>query len=338
MLDRKFNYEIVFCNEILPRLAYLHTRVRFNHLPVMPCFHKVDAPSWKQLTELESLTDELTSDLKEMVTNVRTIRRNLIKTFLMREVLIKTAAMTYGPDLKMLPRKLSKIEAGQQNLVNIRLLAGVVKTVRLEAFWRMAWRVSRGNIVFRTKQIVGPVELPDSKERVYLTVFHIAMHGVELEQRILKVCHGFHCLTFECPRSMEQRAHLIITCEAHILETRDLFAEARKQKKKLLVSVAKNLSSWMIQVEKAKAIYSVMNLFNRDTLSDCLIGEFWVPESNIEAVTAAVKRGFKRSTGIIEPIVRLVPIEEEPPTYFKQNRFTKGFQSLVNAYGVSAEL
>ena len=36
------------------------------------------------------------------------------------------------------------------------------------------------------------------------------------------------------------------------------------------------------------------------------------------------------------PIMNMLPINEEPPTFFRTKKITAGFQTLVNAYGMAA--
>ena len=37
----------------------------------------------------------------------------------------------------------------------------------------------------------------------------------------------------------------------------------------------------------------------------------------------------------LRPVIQLLPTEEEPPTYYKTNKFTSCFQTIVEAYGVA---
>jgi V-type H+-transporting ATPase subunit a len=43
----------------------------------------------------------------------------------------------------------------------------------------------------------------------------------------------------------------------------------------------------------------------------------------------------ERSGGTIAPIINRMETDEIHPTYNKTNRFTKGFQNLVDAYGIA---
>ena len=43
----------------------------------------------------------------------------------------------------------------------------------------------------------------------------------------------------------------------------------------------------------------------------------------------------EKSGGTVPSIVNRVGTQEEPPTYHKLNKFTIGFQALVDSYGVA---
>lgn len=53
---------------------------------------------------------------------------------------------------------------------------------------------------------------------------------------------------------------------------------------KALRSVGRQWRSWMIQVRKAKAIYYNMNMFTLDITKNCLIGQCWVPDKDLQKV------------------------------------------------------
>ncbi|CAG5087449.1 Similar to ATP6V0A4: V-type proton ATPase 116 kDa subunit a isoform 4 (Homo sapiens) [Cotesia congregata] len=102
------------------------------------------------------------------------------------------------------------------------------------------------------------------------------------------------------------------------------------------VTAAKNLKNWFIKVRKIKAIYHTLNLFNLDVTQKCLIAECWVPVLDIETIQLALRRGTERSGSSVPPILNRMESFEDPPTYNRTNKFTKGFQALIDAYGVAS--
>jgi len=52
-------------------------------------------------------------------------------------------------------------------------------------------------------------------------------------------------------------------------------------------------------------------------------------------VQLALRAARERSGALVPSILNIIPARDEPPTYFKTNKFTKSFQEIVNAYGIA---
>lgn len=65
-------------------------------------------------------------------------------------------------------------------------------------------------------------------------------------------------------------------------------------------------------VRKMKAIYHTMNLFNMDVSKKCLIGECWVPVSDLATVQNCLTEGSVgiRATRAVR-ILTLAPVNRE---------------------------
>lgn len=67
--------------------------------------------------------------------------------------------------------------------------------------------------------------------------------------------------------------------------------QTQDHRQRVLHNVAKELPNWSIMVRKMKAIYHTMNLFNMDVSKKCLIGECWVPVSDLTTVQNCLTEG-----------------------------------------------
>ena len=78
-----------------------------------------------------------------------------------------------------------------------------------------------------------------------------------------------------------------------------------------------------------------MNMFNLDVTQKCLIAECWCPVSDLDKIQQSLRRGTERSGAAIPSILNRMATRQEPPTFNRTNKFTQGFQAIVDAYGVS---
>ena len=78
-----------------------------------------------------------------------------------------------------------------------------------------------------------------------------------------------------------------------------------------------------------------MNMFNLDVTQKCLIAECWCPVSDLENIQQALRRGTECGGATIPSILHRISTHQEPPTFNRTNKFTQGFQAIVDAYGVA---
>lgn len=112
--------------------------------------------------------------------------------------------------------------------------------------------------------------------------------------------------------------------------------QTQDHRQRVLNNVAKDLPRWFIMVKKMKAIYHTMNLFNQDVSRKCLIGECWIPSKDLPSVQKALSDGSDSVGSAIPSFLNVITSRENPPTFNRTNKFTHGFQALIDAYGVAS--
>lgn len=104
---------------------------------------------------------------------------------------------------------------------------------------------------------------------------------------------------------------------------------------KIINAAALNIAMWNIQLIKLKSIFHTLNMFSVDVTQKCLIAECWVPTDDIHLVRDALKRGVDQSGSHVHAVLNEMDTHKTPPTYFRLNKFTQGFQNIVDAYGIA---
>uniref|UniRef100_H2ZGZ2 V-type proton ATPase subunit a n=1 Tax=Ciona savignyi TaxID=51511 RepID=H2ZGZ2_CIOSA len=111
--------------------------------------------------------------------------------------------------------------------------------------------------------------------------------------------------------------------------------QTEDHRKLVLSQVAVDIRVWFIKVRKIKAIYHTLNLFNVNIAEKCLIAECWCPVVDIDRIQLALRRGTELSGSSVPSIMQQMQTKENPPTYNQTDKFTSGFQAIIDAFGVS---
>uniref|UniRef100_A0A8C9G8V2 V-type proton ATPase subunit a n=1 Tax=Pavo cristatus TaxID=9049 RepID=A0A8C9G8V2_PAVCR len=212
-------------------------------------------------------------------------------------------------------------------LTPLRFTAGVIKRERVIPFERLLWRACRGNIYLRYTEMDTPLEDPVTREEVKKNVFIIFYQGEQLKQKIKKICDG-KCLQHNKPY---YPLLPILSTACAVLQ---VITQTESHRQRLLHEAAANMWAWEIKVKKIKAIYHILNCCNIDVTQQCVIAEIWFPVADAGRIKRALHQGMERSGSTITPILTTIHTRMAPPTFNRTNKFTAGFQNIVDAYGV----
>ncbi|XP_049870404.1 V-type proton ATPase 116 kDa subunit a 1 isoform X2 [Pectinophora gossypiella] len=339
--QRKFVNEVRRCDEMERKLRYIEAEVHKDsvHLPELQ--EPPRAPNPREIIDLEAHLEKTENEILELSHNAVNLKQNYLELTELKHVLEKTEAFFVAQEefgMDSLTKSLISDETGQQAATRGRLgfVAGVVQRERVPAFERMLWRISRGNVFLRRAELDKPLEDPSTGNEIYKTVFVAFFQGEQLKSRIKKVCTGFHASLYPCPPSNVERQDMVKGVRTRLEDLNMVLNQTRDHRQRVLVSVAKELPSWSIMVRKMKAIYHTLNLFNMDVTKKCLIGECWVPVADLPNVQKALADGSNACGSSIPSFLNCIETDEEPPTFNRTNRFTRGFQNLIDAYGVAS--
>lgn len=172
-------------------------------------------------------------------------------------------------------------------------------------------------------------------KETYKNIFVAFFQGEQLKARVKKVCNGYHAALYPCPGSYEEREDMLKGVLTRLQDLTMVINQTKDQRQRVLISVSKDLPKWIIVVKKIKAIYHTMNLFNMDVSQKCLIGECWIPTNDLTLVQNALADGSKAVGSTVPSFMNVIGTTEEPPTFNRTNRFTQGFQNLIDAFGVA---
>ncbi|XP_062299047.1 V-type proton ATPase 116 kDa subunit a isoform X3 [Scomber scombrus] len=262
-------------------------------------------------------------------------------------------------------------EGGRGAPLRLGFVAGVISRERIPTFERMLWRVCRGNVFLRKAEIEDPLEDPatvsthgiqshrvanrhikkkhkykaaysrfnnfipfQQGDQVHKSVFIIFFQGDQLKNRVKKICEGFRASLYPCPETPQERKEMLAGVNSRIDDLQMVLNQTEDHRQRVLQAASKTMRVWFIKVRKMKAIYHTLNLCNIDVTQKCLIAEVWCPVSDLDSIQFALRRGTERSGSTVPSILNRMQTKQTPPTFNKTNKFTSGFQNIVDAYGI----
>lgn len=184
-------------------------------------------------------------------------------------------------------------------------------------------------------EIEEPLEDPLTGEKLQKNVFLVIYQGEQLRNRVKKICESLKATIYPCPEKAADRRDTGYEVLTRIQDLEQVLTQTKDQRNRFLNSVARNVRVWYIKVRKMAAIYHTLNMFSVDLGQKCLIGEAWCPVSEIDRIQLALRRGTERAGGSVNSILQRIRTTMTPPTYFRTNKFTGGFQTLIDAYGIA---
>ncbi|KAJ3666742.1 hypothetical protein Zmor_002174 [Zophobas morio] len=341
VFQRKFVNEVRRCDEMERKLRYLEKEIKKDGIPMLDTGENPEAPQPREMIDLEATFEKLENELREVNQNAEALKRNFLELTELKQILRKT--QVFFDEMADPSREEEQVtllgeeglRAGGQAL-KLGFVAGVILRERIPAFERMLWRACRGNVFLRQAEIETPLEDPSTGDQVYKSVFIIFFQGDQLKTRVKKICEGFRATLYPCPEAPGDRREMAMGVMTRIEDLNTVLGQTQDHRHRVLVAAAKNIKNWFVKVRKIKAIYHTLNLFNLDVTQKCLIAECWVPVLDFENIQLALRRGTERSGSSVPPILNRMETLEDPPTYNHTNKFTSGFQTLIDAYGIAS--
>uniref|UniRef100_A0AAY5L060 V-type proton ATPase subunit a n=1 Tax=Esox lucius TaxID=8010 RepID=A0AAY5L060_ESOLU len=346
VFQRKFVNEVRRCEEMDRKLRFVEKEIKKANIPTVDTGENPEVPFPRDMIDLEATFEKLENELKEINTNQEALKKNFLELTELKHILRRTQQFfdevsLYHPDSFITEPCCCNTYCTEFGLALscrkdgcLIFVAGVISRERIPTFERMLWRVCRGNVFLRQAEIEDPLEDPTTGDQVHKSVFIIFFQGDQLKNRVKKICEGFRASLYPCPETPQERKEMAAGVNTRIDDLQMVLNQTEDHRQRVLQAAAKTMRVWFIKVRKMKAIYHTLNLCNIDVTQKCLIAEVWCPVSDLDSIQFALRRGTERSGSTVPSILNRMTTKQTPPTFNKTNKFTSGFQNIVDAYGI----
>ncbi|CAF3513207.1 H(+)-transporting V0 sector ATPase subunit a [Fusarium graminearum] len=219
--------------------------------------------------------------------------------------------------------------------MNIGFVAGVIARDRVASFERILWRTLRGNLYMNQSEIPEPLIDPTNNEAINKNVFVIFAHGKEILNKIRKISESMGADVYNVDENSDLRRDQIHEVNNRLEDVQNVLQNTQATLQAELNQISQSLSAWMVLVAKEKAVYNALNNFSYDSARRTLIAEAWVPTNDLPLIRTTLQEVTNRAGLSVPSIINKIQSNKTPPTYLKTNKFTEGFQTIVNAYGTA---
>ncbi|CAH0578068.1 unnamed protein product [Chrysodeixis includens] len=339
--QRSFILEVCRFAEMERKLRFMESEMNTNGVGIYPQTTEPKAQPLHEMIQFENMIEKWESDIQEMNMNEMHLMRSYLELsellYVLRNIGPLLGDAEIGREVLMSKKAAASGAAAGDIGTGGRLIVitGVVDRAKCYAFEMMLWRISHGIIYYKQAPNDTILMDPNTRKELRKVAFVAICQGEMLAGRMKKVCMGFHVNTYPCPHTLLERTERMTKIQNRISDMDQVLSKTSYLRCKALRAVSRQWRVWMAQVRKSKAIYHTMNLFNVDITRKCLIGQCWVPDTDLEDVNQMLLECSIKLQSNVPSFASKVETDDMRPTYHRVNKFTRGFQALINAYGDS---
>nr|XP_033809954.1 V-type proton ATPase 116 kDa subunit a isoform X2 [Geotrypetes seraphini] len=345
--QRKFVGEVKKCEELERILGYLVQEIKKADIPLPEGDVTPIAPLPKHVLDIQEQLQKLEMELREVTKNKEKLCDNLHElteySYLLRvtqDFVHRSAeheSTLYGSYEEFPPLEREfLLDCTSLQRLNLKLgfVSGLVERAKLNAFEKMLWRVCMGYTILTYAELEESLVDPDTGEMTKWFVFLISYWGEHIGKKVKAICDCYHCHVYPYPNSVEERKEVLQGLKTRIQDLHTVLYRTEDYLRQVLCKASESIYTWAVKVKKMKAIYHVLNFCSFDVTNKCLIAEVWCPVADLQNVRQALEEGSRKSGATVPSFINRIPTNETPPTLVRTNKFTSGFQNIVDLYGV----
>ena len=356
--QRTFTQEIRRLDNVERQLNYFRDQIEKNTIDMRSIYefsNTMAAPSASEIDELADRSQSLEQRIRSLNESYETLKKRETELTEWRWVLREAGGFfdrargqteeirqsidssDDAPLLRDVENANGSAEGGQQSfsVMNIGFVAGVIPRERMGAFERILWRTLRGNLYMNQSEIPDAIVDPEKNEETHKNVFVIFAHGKEIIAKIRKISESLGADIYNVDENSELRRDQIHEVNSRLQDLSNVLGNTKRTLDAELTQIGRSLAAWLIVIKKEKSVYQTLNRFSYDPARKTLVAEAWCPTDALGVIKSTLQDVNDRAGLSVPTIVNQIRTSKTPPTYNKTNKFTLGFQTIIDAYGTA---
>ncbi|KAF4123869.1 V-type H+-transporting ATPase subunit a [Geosmithia morbida] len=354
--QRTFTQEIRRLDNVERQLRYFHSQMEKTGIPLRKLdldVERLAAPSTTEIVELAERSQKLEQRISALNDSYETLKKREGDLTEWRWVLREAGSFfdrahgnvdeirqsTDNDDAPLLSDVEQHNSAADVDRsfsgMNIGFVAGVINRDRIGAFERILWRTLRGNLYMNQSEIPEPLVDPTNNDAIDKNVFVIFAHGKEILAKIRRISESMGADVYSVDENSDLRRDQIHEVNSRLEDVQNVLKNTQTTLQGELNQISQSLSAWMVLISKEKSVYNTLNNFSYDRARRTLIAEGWCPTNDLPLIRSTLQDVTNRAGLSVPSIINEIRTNKTPPTYLKTNKFTEGFQTIVNAYGTA---
>ena len=358
--QRTYTQEIRRLDNVERQLNYFRAQIEKNDIGMRPIYefsNTMAAPMASEIDELADRSQSLEQRIQSLNESYETLKKRETELTEWRWVLREAGGFfdrargqteeirqsvdssDDAPLLRDVEQQANGTqESGHQqsfSVMNIGFVAGVIPRDRMGAFERILWRTLRGNLYMNQSEIPDPLIDPEKNEEIHKNVFVIFAHGKEIIAKIRKISESLGADIYNVDENSDLRRDQIHEVNSRLQDLSNVLGNTKRTLDAELTQIGRSLAAWLIVIKKEKSVYQTLNRFSYDAARKTLIAEAWCPTNTLGLIKSTLQDVNDRAGLSVPTIVNQIKTSKTPPTYNKTNKFTLGFQTIIDAYGTA---
>lgn len=351
--QRRYINELVRCDSLEQKLNDMISEIKKDKITIdMANIEDLPKPLFRDFVQTESMITKYLFELKTLKNNLSDVQKLCTKEYLRQRTLMKMSELLElinvaddgdGERLENLltVREFPRAENTQSGLVTrfkFSTITGLIDAHRMMSFEKMLWRLFGKNVHTRIMYLDDPIPTGDPNDPfVHKNFFAVFFNGqTNIRAKLVKLCSAFNANTFEMSHDINAD---VLQSTQQLSEFKMVVRKSEDCIRQMLLNVSSKVAEWKMQCVKYRAIFTALNKFNFNIAQKCMVVKLWCPVSDERYLSELCQRfnqtGLGISSILLERIEHNPDEENEYPTFFRLNKFTQGFQNIVDSYGVA---